>query len=30
MISLKHSCNMYAVQQDKQSVLMSEYIHHVC
>ena len=24
------SCNIYAVQQDTQSVLMSEFIHHVC
>ena len=24
------SCNIYAVQQDPQSVLMSEFIHHVC
>ena len=23
-------CNIYAVQQDTQSVLMSEFIHHVC
>ena len=23
------SCNIYAVQQDTQSVLMSEFIHHV-
>ena len=23
-------CNVYAVQQDTQSVLMSEFIHHVC
>ena len=24
------SCNIYTVQQDIQSVLMSEFIHHVC
>ena len=24
------SCNIYAVQQDTQSFLMSEFIHHVC
>ena len=23
-------CNIYAVQQDTQSVLMSEFIHHGC
>ena len=23
-------CNIYAVQQDTQSVSMSEFIHHVC
>ena len=24
------ACNIYTVQQDTQSVLMSEFIHHVC
>ena len=24
------SCNIYAVQQDTQSVLMSEFIQHLC
>ena len=24
------SCNIYAVQQDTQSVVMSEFIHHLC
>ena len=23
-------CNIYAVQQDTQSVLMSEFIHRIC
>ena len=25
-----HIYNTYAVQQDKQSVLMIEFIHHIC
>ena len=24
------TCNIYTVQQDTQSVLMSEFIHHLC
>ena len=28
--NIKRNTNLYAVQQDTQSVLMSEFIHHVC